>query len=237
MFRNTFIYIVFSLIVLAGTSTLLHAKNPRWVETHSWESSGHHSTPLFKVNAEKWRLVFRRSSSNRFLRVSVYDSDHEKIHTVVNRNAPFFGYKQLNGKGKYYLQVEGEGINWEISIKQLLNRMEEWDLMHYQRDKKTRRNLLASWHGEGEKSYSFDVPEGGWRLNYETKKEGGKLVIAVDRKEGERDKDAFERREFSLSDKSSGYEWINFAGEFDLQVQEATAPWHISVEYYRPEGR
>jgi len=214
-------------ILLGGTQ--LEAENPRWVETHSWEGSGQRKTAFFKVNAEKWRLIFRRSSSGKFLTIHCYDENHEKIHTAVNRNAPFFGYRQLTGKGKYYLEIEGEGISWEISVKQLLSRIEEWQLLQYKRSKRNRMTKLASWYGAGKADYSFKVPKGSWRINYRSSG-NGKLVFTINRKPEE----GFKSRTFSVSGNKLEKAWINYSGAFDLKIEEAISPWHISLDYYKP---
>lgn len=235
MKKHLTVFLLITTLAGLGFPRLLEAGNYRWVETETWNGSDEWTSRLFEVKADKWRVRLKRSREGGMVKIHVYNADHERLHSLKNRTAPFRGYKQLSGKGRYYLKVEAEDVNWQVSIRQLLNRRQDWQLLQDKQARQKQLRKLAVWSGRTQENMTFAVPptSESWRLRADVR-DDAELTVRVEKRDGNN----FSARRINIAeDQAPKHTWFNHTGEFEITVEKATGAWHLAVDYYRRDKK
>ncbi|MFO7820522.1 MAG: hypothetical protein R6V56_00460 [Lentisphaeria bacterium] len=225
-------------LILLGLTVFVprtRAETRQWVITREWEGRGPMTTPMFKVNGSKWRLIYRHSSNTVF-HVDIFDENHNKIKTASSSNAPFYSFITLKERGVYYLKIRGTEAPWDVKVKQLVTSLEEWDLLQSLRKRRKKLEPLASRYGDaGEETLPVTVPQGSWQIKYAADNEDGEMTLRVKLKQPDGGKKAFKPQKCTLSGRGQASTWVHFPGEFKLEIEAEDTPWKVDLFYYPPK--
>lgn len=204
------------------------ADRERWLETDSWSGTGMKTTRIFRVNADKWRIIAQRHASGpRY--IHVFNKANEEVGKVLVSHHSAMSVKAFKGKGEYYLVMPDADGEWSVKIHQKLSIAEEWELRKALKEPPPSLLKLGSWSGEaGTFRYNFTVPENTpWRLvcTGETS-DAGNIRIRVARL-GTVEKSDFV---YATAGEIDCLQWFYRGGEYELNIEVGKATWQTEVQ-------
>jgi len=89
-----------------------------WHRVVTWTGTGTEKTDAFTVPSGEWRVSWEAvTGGTKNLEILVYDLADDALTARIDQDGIGTGsYLGLAGGGTYYLQINGEGVSWEIAI-------------------------------------------------------------------------------------------------------------------------
>lgn len=216
------------LLLLAGIGPAT-AQQARWLETHSWSGTGTAQTPLFWINADKWRVRYRPRGTGIF-RIEVFGAAGEQLAVPVHHAFPVRGRRTLRNRGHMYLAVTGLETEWTVAIEQYVSVIEEWHLLRQLSQPRRQPTQLGTWTGaEGEETVEFTVPSDRWKVVHSNAGDGFLQVVI---------RDAANHAIVAANTAKAGSEtaWGHQAGTYTMNITAVNTTWSVDVVFWEPEA-
>lgn len=91
---------------------------PKWTQIKRWTGKGNRQTETFEVKNSEWQIEWNATNENMFgfLGVYLYKENGGLVSLPVNQTGEGSGSTFVRGAGRYYLDVNGANIDWEIKV-------------------------------------------------------------------------------------------------------------------------
>ncbi|MCF7855296.1 MAG: hypothetical protein K9N51_10905 [Candidatus Pacebacteria bacterium] len=207
--------------LLVGTG-IAHAQQPRWLETGEWEGRGTRYTSVFHVNTDRWRIRLTNLSADG-VQVTVFDENGNQKAASRMLRIPLYVYEHMEGSGRYYLKIQGEGGRWKVAVHQYLSKIQEWELLQEMRHPDTPLTKFATWTGSsGSEEMVFSPAAPRWKMKTTLTGKGQCTLRLVDRKT--EDVPVLE----TTLDRPGTYDtWVHQDGSFELTVESQDMEWKV----------
>lgn len=218
---------IFTPLLLIGlflipASISVRGAETRWIPTNSWSAGGDTTTRVFDVFGDAWQVHYANRDTRR-LAIRVLNEAGEVVGKPIEADRPIRGVHTFSGPGRFYLQAAGPSGRWEISVRQELTRLQEWDLRQKNATLDDRLEKVASFTGESDMAeYPILIAAGGWKFSYQNGS-GEMSLRVVDTVSGEV---VFQRL---LTRPEKAESWVHRPGRFRIEVESVQSAWRIDV--------
>lgn len=201
-------------LALLGSSTLVLAQAPKWVETGAWSGTGTGDTPSFTVVGTKCNVRCVPKGHGP-IRVVVCSEDGEERVVVTDQKGkwPISAHETFQDMGVFHVKIQAnEALDWNLTVKQRLRVIQEWELV--QEAKKQKPPVtVAAWTGQGPETsvYKLRIKQGSWRLARQFAGQGTLKVVV-------KDSDGAEVARSLVDNTAEQVCWIHRTGEFTVEV-------------------
>ncbi|MCQ2396565.1 MAG: hypothetical protein MJ106_02575 [Lentisphaeria bacterium] len=219
-----FLLLTVSLAFCAGDS--------RWVNSSfKWRGTGVVCTEVFPLFSDLFRVSY--SSPKGSLKITLVDvsDDHKRLADKVvvdswHQTLP--ERKEYSGRSKAYLLIEGASAEWQVTVDQYLDTIQEWTLMNSdsKKDVQKPQKKVAVWASEGPSEIEYAPKAVSWRIS--TKNDDGAPVrVSVMTKE-EKPRVLF--KGLLRKDNAAATGWIHCSDPVMIKVECAEdSGWSIDV--------
>jgi hypothetical protein len=229
-FRNTLAAAAAAcLLLLVAAAPPATAGDAHWLETNAWSGNTPFTTPMFTVNTDTWRLLYRINSRVPAT-ITVRNAALEKVAEASNQEGPLPGRLDLRApRGRYFLEITGtSNREWHVAVQQRLSTIAEWQLLEERRTPATPLRKLAVWHGgPGRDAFTLPVPADHWKVRVTAVADGHLEVAAAPAAAAES-----VIWKFALDKAGSAESWIHRpAGTFTVSIDSQATAWKVEVLY------
>ena len=157
--------------LLLMVSFALCAGDSRWVNSSfKWRGTGAVCTEIFPIFGEYFRVSY--SCPKGSLKITLVDvsEDHKRLEDKVIVNSwsqTLPDRKEFSGRSKAFLLIEGGSAEWQVTVDQYLDTIQEWSLMNYTEKSKAeqKQKKEAVWASEGPSEIEYTPKAASWRVS------------------------------------------------------------------------
>lgn len=93
-------------------------RKPRWITIKRWSGKGNRQTETFEISNDEWQIEWSATNEEffGFLVVHLYKENGRFVSIPVNQTGEGNGSTYVRGAGRYYLDIQGANIDWEIRV-------------------------------------------------------------------------------------------------------------------------
>ena len=91
---------------------------PGWRTIKKWSGKGMKQTETFEVENHEWQIEWSATNEDffGFLGVYLYKENGSLVSILVNQTGEGDGSTYIRGAGRYYLDIQGANIDWDIRV-------------------------------------------------------------------------------------------------------------------------
>jgi len=91
---------------------------PKWTTIKGWSGKGSKQTETFEINNHEWQIEWNADNEEFFglLVVYLYKENGSLVSIPVTQTGEGSGSTYVRGAGRYYLQIDGANIDWEVKV-------------------------------------------------------------------------------------------------------------------------
>jgi hypothetical protein len=95
-----------------------------WTQILRWEGSSHATTETFEIKSQEWRIAwtaYEDEPQSSLFQIYVYDASNKLVTLGANVREAGSAVKQMQGAGRFHLQISSLKSNWVVTIEELLD--------------------------------------------------------------------------------------------------------------------